>query len=145
MPRKYQPKTDRKNGHRKPTSVPAKFKPGFLSTLDRRTDLAKALRANRDAIVRDVGGQEDVGHVKNALVERFCWLECVLQTIEQEMAGGNVDRLGVWIQATNSLSGLAKVLGIEPKQRTVDLKTYLVNGSNGTSSPTNGQATGAAT
>ena len=41
MPRKYQPKTDRKNAHRKPTTLPAKFKVGFLSLLDGRTDLAK--------------------------------------------------------------------------------------------------------
>lgn len=138
MPRKYKPKTDRKNGHHKPTTLPAKFKVGFLSTLDRRTDLAKSLRSNRNAIVEDAGGPDEIGHVKNALVERFVWLEAILQSIEQEMAGGQIDKLGTWIQAVNSLSGLAKTLGIERKQRTIDLKTYLVNGNNG-------QATGAAT
>jgi len=139
MPRKYKPKTDRKNGHSKPTTLPPKFKVGFLSLLDGRTDLAKALRLNRNAIVADAGGPDEISHVKNALVERFVWLEAILQTIEQEMAGGQIDKLGTWIQATNSLSGLAKVLGIERMQKTIDLQTYLVNGSNG-DARTNGAA-----
>jgi hypothetical protein len=129
MPRIYKPKTSRKNANHKPTTLPVKFKPGFLSLLDGRTDLAKGLRANRDAIVADAGGPEEIGHVKNALVERFVWLEALLQSIEQEMANGAIDKLGVWIQAVNSLSGLAKTLGIERQQRTVDLRQYL--GSNG--------------
>ena len=90
---KYKPKTDRKNGHHKPTKLPAKFKAGFLSTLDKRTDLAKALKSNRDAIVADIGGPDEVGHIKLALVERFVWLEAMLQSLEQAMAsGGTADR-----------------------------------------------------
>jgi hypothetical protein len=127
---KYRPKTDRKNNHRKPTELPAKFKVGFLSTLDRRTDLAKALRTNRDQIVSDLGGLDEIGHVKNALIERFVWLEAILQSLEQEMASGQIDKLGVWIQAVNSLSGLAKTLGIERKERTTDLRAYVAASTN---------------
>ena len=68
---KYRPKTDRKNGHSKPTTLPPKFKPGFLTTLDARTNIAKALRANRDEIVSDIGGLAEIGHIKLSLVERF--------------------------------------------------------------------------
>lgn len=120
MPRTYTPKTDRKNRSTKPQSLPAKFKTGFLAALDKRTDLAKALRANFDEIVADVGGIEDVGHVKASLIERFCWLEAILQTLEHQMATGQIERseaLGKWIQAVNSLSGLAKVLGVERRDR----------------------------
>jgi hypothetical protein len=112
---KYRPKTDRKNGHSKPTTLPPKFKPGFLTTLDARTNIAKALRANRDEIVSDIGGLAEIGHIKLSLVERFVWLETVLQMMEDEMASGSIDRLGTWIQAVNSLSGLAKVLGVDRK------------------------------
>ncbi len=147
MPRKYQAKTSRKNGSHKPTTLPKKFQPGFLSTLDGRTDLARALKSNRDAIVSDLGGPEEMSHIKFGLVERVVWLQAVLETLEHDMATGTVDRdkaLGQWIQAGNSWLGFCRTLGIERKQRTIDLKTYLVNGNNG-DARTNGQATGAAT
>jgi hypothetical protein len=118
MPRTYARKTDRRNGSHKPQDVPATFKPGFLSTLDGRTEVAKALRQNFDEIVSDIGGLDGVGHVKRALIERFVWLEAILQTIEHELVHGQINKaeaLGRWVQAVNSLSGLAKVLGVEKK------------------------------
>src|SRR4051812_28868414 len=99
MPKAPTPKTGRKNGKHKPQGLPAKFRPGFLSELDGRTDLAKSLRANRDMVVADVGGPDELSHVKGALVERFVWLEAILQTLEHEMARGKVDKgeaLGRW-------------------------------------------------
>jgi hypothetical protein len=120
MPRLYIAKTGRKNTSHKPQSLPAKFTPGFISDLDKRTDLAKALRVSYAQVVSDIGGREEVGHIKNALVERFCWLEAILQTLEHEMAQGQIDKaetLGKWIQAVNSLSGLARVLGIERRAK----------------------------
>jgi hypothetical protein len=122
VPKKYERKTDRPYVNSKAQGVPAKFKAGFLATLDERTALAKSLRANYERIVADVGGRDEVGHVKNALVERFVWLEAILSTIESEMAAGKIDKgeaLGRWIQAVNSLAGLAKVLGVERKARSM--------------------------
>ena len=112
MPRTYTRKTDRKNVSHKPQVLPEKFKAGFLASLDKRTDLAKALRANYEEIVKDIGGEHDVGHVKAASVERFCYLEVVLQSLDQMVSGATsrTEAIGRWIQAVNSLSGLAKVL-----------------------------------
>ncbi|MEX0784675.1 MAG: hypothetical protein WD557_18725, partial [Dehalococcoidia bacterium] len=118
MPRTYKSKTGRQNRSTKPQDLPAKWEPGFLSSLDGRTELARALRANRQAIVEDIGGDVELSHVKNALVERFVWLEGILQTIEHEMASGVIEKdvaLGRWIQGLNALSGLAKALGTERK------------------------------
>lgn len=118
MPRTYKPKTNRKNARTKPLSLPAQFRAGFLAELDKRTELSRFLRASYSNVVADIGGPEDLSHVKAALVERFVWLEAILQTLEHEMANGALDKaeaLGKWIQAVNSLSGLAKVLGIERK------------------------------
>ncbi|MEZ6119026.1 MAG: hypothetical protein R3C28_20995 [Pirellulaceae bacterium] len=98
------------------TNVPSKFKAGFLKEMDGRCDLAKTLRQNYEAIIADVGGIHEVSHVKNALVERFVWLESILQTLEHEMATGQIDRaeaLGRWIAAVNSMSALAKTLGLD--------------------------------
>ncbi len=115
MPRKYVPKTGRRNGKHKLAGLPTKFRSGFLSSLDNRTGLAKALRACYDAVVADLGGPGSLSRVRESLVQRFVWLDATLQTIEHEMAAGTIDRaeaLGRWIQAVNSLSGLAKVLGV---------------------------------
>src|SRR4051812_18598348 len=103
---------------RKATTLPDQFQAGFLATLDGRSELARILRDNYKAIVNDIGSPDDIGHVKSALIERFVWLEAIIQTVEQEMATGVVgksDALGRCIQGVNALSGLAKVLGIERK------------------------------
>ena len=60
MPRTYKAKTDRKNTASKPQAVPKTFHAGFLVQLDGRTEIAKALRANFDEIVRDMGGEADL-------------------------------------------------------------------------------------
>ncbi|MGC1274345.1 MAG: hypothetical protein WBC44_11615 [Planctomycetaceae bacterium] len=116
MPRTYKKKTDREYVSQKPQNLPTKFRTGFLSGLDKRTDLAKSLRANYETIVEDLGGRDDLSHVKAALVERFVWLEAILKTIEHDLVTGDIDKaeaLGRWVQAVNSLSGLAKTLGID--------------------------------
>lgn len=110
MPRKKRPA--------KQNAMPENFSVGFLQTLDGRGEVSKALRANYESIVADIGGAGEIGHVKAALIERFVWLEGILQTLEHEMATGKVaktEAVGRWIQAVNSLSGLAKVLGVERK------------------------------
>jgi hypothetical protein len=116
MPRKS--RGTRVNKATKPMTLPVKFIPGFLGDMDRRTELAKTLKANYATIINDVGGPSEVGHVKAALIERFVWLEAIVQTLEHEMASGAIEKaehLGRWIQAVNSLSGLAKALGVERK------------------------------
>ena len=133
MPRKYQPKTDPEERPSEADDAAGQVQ-GRLPVAARRPDRPRqGVRSNRDAIVSDVGGPDEVGHVKNALVERFVWLQAILESLEQEMAKGQVDKLGVWIQAVNSLSGLAKTLGIERKTVVKDVDTYLVerNGANG--------------
>lgn len=105
----------RKNSSHKAKNVPKKFKPGFLGDLDRRTEFARAMRANYEAIKSDLGS-EDLAHIKDVLVQRFVWLQAILESIETDMVKGTIDRreaLSRWIQAINSLTGLAKVLGVE--------------------------------
>ena len=56
--------------HNQIRKLPKKFTPGFLATLDQRTELYKVLRCNYDTIVMDLGGKE-LSYVKQCLVERF--------------------------------------------------------------------------
>lgn len=109
MPRRYV---------KKKSALPKKHEPGFLERLDRRTELSKVLRANRDAILDDLGGEANLSKINQSLVERFVFLEAVLGRIETDMAH-DIKRfdelLGKWIQAVNSLTGLAKTLGTDRK------------------------------
>ncbi|QDV87164.1 hypothetical protein [Planctomycetes bacterium TBK1r] len=91
------------------------IEPGFLGTMDARTRLVRALKANYEAIVSDMGGPEEVSYVRNSLAERFTFLECLLESIEQDLASGKIDRtkgLARWTQAVNSLIGLSRVIGL---------------------------------
>jgi hypothetical protein len=118
----------RRNRKHKP-GVPAKFEPGWLAKMDGRTELAKQLRQSYDAVVDDLGGPTEIGHVKHSLVERFVFLEAVLLGIEGQLAAARTatdekearkteaELIGRWVQAVNSLQGLAKVLGVERKQQ----------------------------
>ncbi len=112
---------------------PKRYEPGFLAKLDGRLEIAKVLRSRYDAVISDLGG-DDISHVKLALVERFLWLEYVLQGIEQFLADAqsskeSAELIGRWVQATNSLVGLAKMLGLERQTPTVNLNDYVRSGS----------------
>ena len=107
----------RTNKQHRPNALPCTFSPGFLGTLDKRCKLTMALTANYDSIVEELGGPDQVGYVKRALIERFVWLEGILQSIEHDMAAGSIERaevMGKWIAGLNAFNGLAKTLGIEP-------------------------------
>jgi hypothetical protein len=53
------------------------------------------------------------------LVKRLLWLECVVESKEQQLADGIEVDLGGYTQAVNSLLGLLRALGLERKTRPV--------------------------
>jgi hypothetical protein len=96
--------------------IPPRYEKGFLAKLDNRTEIAKRLRVHYVAICDDLGGEENLSHIKLALIERFVFLQAVINKYESDMANnadGTVESMGKWGQAVNSLIGLAKTLGIE--------------------------------
>lgn len=142
MVRTYKKKTNREHVSTKPKNVPAKFKSGFLSEMDGRTELTRALKANYQTIIDDLGGETEIGHVKNALVERFVWLEAFLQTLELDMASGKIttdEALGKWVQAVNTLSALAKNLGLNKHKNKTGRWTEALLVSGGKNGDTNGR------
>src|SRR5262245_20968242 len=88
MPKPYKRTTGRTYRYTKKSAVPKTFKIGFLSTMDERCQVTRTLRANYATIVNDVGGSQEIGHIKAALIQRFVWVEATLQTIEHEMVTG---------------------------------------------------------
>lgn len=116
----------------KQNTLPAKYEKGFLSRLDGRTEIARELRQSFDEIVSDQGGIEGLSHVRRSLVERFCWLEAVLRSLELRIAEADkaetADLLSRWIQALNSLVGLGRTIGIERRARKVERLDEYVKG-----------------
>lgn len=119
---------------RKQNKLPAKYEKGFIRKMDGRTEIARELRAAFDEIVADQGGIEGLSHVRRSLVERFCWLEAVLRSLELRIAEADkaetAELLSRWIQALNSLVGLGKCIGLERRARKVDdLRSYVASKS----------------
>jgi hypothetical protein len=113
----------------KTKKLPAKYKPGFLREFDRRTKLYPILNEAYQEVMSDMGGEESLSHVQICLAERFVFLEFVLRGIELKIAQYPKKShvlIGRWIQGLNSLSGLAKTIGLKRKARQItDLATYV--------------------
>jgi hypothetical protein len=111
------------------TDLPAEYVPGFLRELDRRTDLFQRLNAAYVRIVDDAGGEEAMSRVKLSLIERFVFLNEMLERWELEIVTNRNDAaaaLSRWVQAVNSLQGLARAIGIQVEgRRKPTLKAYL--------------------
>ena len=142
MPRKYEPKTDRKNAkHKAQTMESVKFQPGFMETLDGRTAVAKALEQSYNAICADLGSEANLSYLQLSLVERAVFLEGVLRDIEHQLAMARqagpgdkeaarlaTDLIGKWVQSLNAYSGLCAKLGLE---RRATSKPWMVTNDNG--------------
>lgn len=115
---------------RKKTGLPAKYRAGFLAKMDHRHLLSRELHAAYDEITGDLGGVDTLSHVKRSLCERFVWLETFMRGIEVRVGQAGAEDadklLGRWVQAVNTLTGLARTLGLERRSRHVDsLQTYV--------------------
>lgn len=108
--------------------IPASYASGYLSRLDGRTAVAAEMRARWSQVTDDLGGEASLSYIQKSLVERALWLEWFIAAQERTMAeGGDVD-IGRVTQATNTLLGLYRQLGIERRAKDVtppSLATYL--------------------
>jgi hypothetical protein len=108
---------------------PKRFEANFLAKMDGRTEIFQQLKNAYDEIVADCGGAENLSHVMLALCERFVFLEFTLQNLEARIADNpkNADEfISKWIQACNSVTGLAKTLGLERRIKKVkNLREYV--------------------
>ena len=114
----------------KTQKLPAKYQPGFLRRMDRRTSFSKRLRRVFNQIVADLGGEDNLSTIQLTLIERFAWMKAHLQFLEDEMAKNPEDldpkTVAQWVQSNNCLVGLARHLGLK-KQKTApaDIKLLM--------------------
>jgi hypothetical protein len=111
----------------KGTTLPERYSKNFLSKLDGRIEIARELKAAYEEVTNDLGGVDTLSHAKRALAERFVWLEAIMRGIERkfvELNGDDAEASGQllsrWVQAVNSLTGLARTLGLERRARKVE-------------------------
>lgn len=115
--------------NKKRITLPAKYEAGFLKDFDRRTELFQLLNGSYQDVITDLGGVDGLSHVQVCLAERFVFLEFVLRRIEARIATEPKKAakfIGRWIQALNSIVGLAKTIGLERRAKTItSLQTYV--------------------
>ncbi|MBN2456736.1 MAG: hypothetical protein JXB29_09420 [Sedimentisphaerales bacterium] len=120
----------RTNRNTKLMKLPGKFRQGFLKDFDERTIVFQQLNSAYVEVMDDLGGINRLSHIQTALVERFIFLEFTMRNLEKEIAENQTNTgklLGRWVQSINSLSGLAKTLGLERRAKQIDcnLKDYI--------------------
>jgi hypothetical protein len=110
-------------------TVPDKYREGFLGEFDRRTEIYHTLNAAYTEVMSDMGGQDTLSHVQVSLVERFIFLEYVMRDLEQRIVKNpkkSDELLGRWIQAINTLTGLAKTIGLKRRAKKIaSLESYV--------------------
>jgi hypothetical protein len=112
--------------HTEKTQIPPKYTPDWLDKMDGRTTVAKIVRDRLDSLHNDLGGIDGLSYQKKSLCKRAVWLEAVIESQELALAKGEDVDQGKMTQATNSLIGLFRVLGMERQARQVDdLNTFL--------------------
>jgi len=120
-----------KNQHHKKLELPCHFpKSGFISSLDKRTEVYCEIATLYNSIVEDLGGSEQLSAIQLVLVERFCFIAFTMRKIENQLAkypkskkaGRLFKRL---VYSTNALLGLSRTLGIKKaKKRMPNIKMY---------------------
>ena len=101
------------------TSIPERYTPDFMDRLDKRTVLGKAVVDRYSAVLEDLGGEENLSNIKCSLVRRFTWFEVAIEGMECRAAQGEEIDVGSWTQLVNSWLGIARMLGLERRPRSV--------------------------
>lgn len=101
------------------SKIPEKYAPDFITYLDKRTVMGKAVSDRYEALVADLGGADALSTVKHGLVRRFVWFEAMIEGIECRAASGEVVDIGSWTQLVNSWLGVARLLGLERQARPI--------------------------
>ena len=67
--------------------------------------------------------------IKRSLVRRFTWFEVMIEGMECRAAAGEPVDIGSWTQLTNSWLGIARMLGLERRQKQVRTLQQHLNGT----------------
>jgi hypothetical protein len=100
-------------------AIPDKYTPGYIDKLDGRTAIAADMRLRWQELTDDLGGADRLSYAQRSLVERALWIEHWIASQERVLADGGDADTGRMTQATNSLLGLYRTLGLDRKARDI--------------------------
>ncbi|WOJ95535.1 hypothetical protein R0137_09735 [Congregibacter brevis] len=100
---------------------PAQFDAGWLNKLDGRRELARSMKARRQAIANDLGGLEQLSTSKRILIDRALFLLHQIEIMEQHLVEKGTADVGKWGYAINTLAGLLGKLGLERESKEITL------------------------
>ena len=109
----------------KAKTVPSKFSPAWMESLDGRTAIAQELRGRYATVCSDLGGEDALSYQEKSLVTRALWLEYHLQQQEELLATGEGFDSGKWVQACNALNGIFSKLGLKRAAKEVSLTQFI--------------------
>ncbi len=97
---------------RKQSLIPAKFKPRFFEDSDGRIAVIRLIKKRVDLLREHCGGHESAQ--RDLLCQRLAFISVVLETQEVRCCEkGDLENLGAYVQALNSMVGLIRLLGLE--------------------------------
>src|SRR5437773_2372163 len=96
---------------REVVTLPRRFEPRFWEDADQRHHKVRLIKKRHVQLKQDTGAD---CVQRDWLCQRACFLSVVLETMEVVLAEGREGfDLGAYTQATNTLTGLLKTLGLE--------------------------------
>jgi len=98
-------------------TLPETYSPAWLSRLDKRTKVWRAISARVAELESDAGGRETLSHAKRSLIQRTVFLELLCETSEMRFAAGETADVGSFTQCLNSLLGSYRLLGLERRTK----------------------------
>ena len=110
------------------TDVPERFYSGYMSDLDLRFTRARELVHRCKSLMNSLGGYENLSYQEISLCERAIFLERLIAGWEKDFVEGRTTQvdLGKLTQASNSLLGLYRALGLKRQARSMpDLHEYI--------------------
>lgn len=100
-------------------TLPDNYRADWLTRLDKRTRVAKAVMARIVELESDAGGAETLSAARRSLIRHAAWLDAIVDSHELRLAAGEPVDVGGYTQALNSLLGLFRLLGLERKAKPV--------------------------
>ena len=101
------------------TTLPDDYSADWLTKLDKRTKVAKAVVARIEELESDAGGAESLSTVRRSLIRHAAWLDAIVESHELRLAAGQEVNTGAYTQSLNSLLGLYRLIGLERRTRKV--------------------------
>jgi hypothetical protein len=100
-------------------TLPDGYSSSWMKRIDKRTKSARAVLNRIADLESDAGGADGISHAKRALIRRAAFIEAVCEGHELRLLKGEEIDVGALTQATNTLLGIYRMLGIDRRLKTV--------------------------